>query len=155
MWIGGCRWGWTSSASMSCTILASFVLRKNLSSSASASEDVISLSMTPLHLTCISVILDVSLVLPDSQDFFNTQTCPADVLVLDLVVLWYVSHITWFSELFQYVNMSSRCSRLGPGSNLVKISARLVSVSSLDMRQIPDATASQHLCIETNKTKAK
>ena len=30
------------------------------------------LSMTSLHLTCILGLLDVSLVLPDSQDFFNT-----------------------------------------------------------------------------------
>ena len=45
--------------------------------------------------------------------------------------------------------MSSRRSRLGPGSTLVKISARLVSVSSLAMRQIPDATASRHLWYAT------
>ena len=45
--------------------------------------------------------------------------------------------------------MSSRLSRLGPGNNLVNICARLVSVSSLTMRQIPDATASQHLCYAT------
>ena len=45
--------------------------------------------------------------------------------------------------------MSIRRSRLRPGSTLVKISARLVSVSSLDMRQIPDATASQHLWYAT------
>ena len=41
--------------------------------------------------------------------------------------------------------MSSRSSCLGPGSNLVRISARLVSVFYLAMRQIPDATASRHL----------
>ena len=35
---------------------------------------------------------------------------------------------------FQYINMSSRRSCLGPGSTLVNISARLVSVSSLAMR---------------------
>ena len=39
--------------------------------------------------------------------------------------------------------MSSRRSRLGPGSNLVKIFALLVSISFLDVLQIPHATASR------------
>ena len=47
------------------------------------------------------------------------------------------------------MNMSSRRSRLGPGSILLSISARLVSVSSLAMQQIPDATASRHLWYAT------
>ena len=45
--------------------------------------------------------------------------------------------------------MSNRRSRLGPGRTLVKISARLVSVSFLDMQQITDATASRHLWYAT------
>ena len=45
--------------------------------------------------------------------------------------------------------MSSRRSRLGPVSTLVKIRARLVYVSSLAMQQIPDATASRNLCYAT------
>ena len=50
---------------------------------------------------------------------------------------------------FQYVNMSSRIYRLGPGSTLVKISARLVSVYFLAMPQIPDADASRYLWYAT------
>ena len=53
------------------------------------------LSMNYLHPTRISGLLGVSLVLPDSQDFFNTLTCPADVLDLDLVVLWQRYLIDW------------------------------------------------------------
>ena len=63
---------------------------------------------------------------------------------MDLVVLWYVSHINCLRGTFQYVNMSSRRSRLGPGITLVHISTRLVSLSSLDVRQIPDVTTSRH-----------
>ena len=51
--------------------------------------------MNSLHPTRISGLLGVSLVLPDSQDFFNTLTCPANVLVLNQVVLWRRYLLDW------------------------------------------------------------
>ena len=45
--------------------------------------------------------------------------------------------------------MFRRRSRLGPGSTLVNISDIFVSLSSLAMQQIPDATASRHLWYAT------
>ena len=51
MWIGVWGWGCNNLASVSCTILVSFVLRNNVPSSASAAED--ETSLITAHMTAM------------------------------------------------------------------------------------------------------